>query len=163
MFVKIVSVFIISLCFLSTWLLAKQEIPNGLVINSKVNSSRANFLVKAMIFSDEAAATDFIKRRKSVILKQLEPKFDPYTGSSALPEDCQLKNLPSPKSEKALTMLSFYSSANRVLAMCDIKKNRLKTQYLMTYCPPAKKLFIVKYFYSDKLEWLQEPVASCEK
>ena len=126
----------------------------------------SNVVIKNEGIMDYEAAEKYAESRAKILIDLLKPKFDPYTGEQPLSEKCQKKNLPpvfgKRDSSGFYKAISLYSSKNKILGVCNPSAGVLKTQYLIIYCTKARKLFFIKKFYDDSLEWIKVPVASCE-
>lgn len=114
----------------------------------------------------EKQVISFMRERENLVYQQLEPSFDPYNGSSTIPEICLKKNLPKKifknTKNEIYSLISIYSSEARIVGHCDDTKKIQKTQYLMIHCKKTNKMHIVKSFETQEKHWNLKPIVNCK-
>ena len=128
-------------------------------INSKIVDQQ-NIEWKSYNIYLKEEVEKFIKSRTESIYSLLESSYDPYQGTSSLPEICRKESLPIEIKTESSLQLFIYSSSERALGNCDNPSNLLKTNYLLLHC--EKKLFAIKYFYEQSKPWFKGIIANCK-
>lgn len=137
----------------------RSEFPVDLQIN---NYTKDQFSVYPYPVTSGKHAKFFMEQREKSIADLLEPDVDPYRGSEATPQKCRPESLPQRLGTAGeWRTLSLYSSTGRILGLCDDPQNLLKTHYELLYCEKEKTVYIIRYYYSDNLPWIVEPIAKC--
>lgn len=105
-------------------------------------------------------AKSFILKKVDGVREHIKPKLDPYTGELLGLNECLPENQPvgtiKEDNDNYLSTLYFLSSGANTLGQCFESNKLLKTNYNILYCKKTKGLFIIKYFYDNKSDWIKD-------